>query len=68
MRNALVRAVRTYAQVFVGLLLAGWVDFANTDQFLTLTKTAALAAVPSALAFIHNALEDNSSLNLGPKG
>lgn len=61
MHKALIRAARTYAQVFIGLLLAGWVDFASTDDFLSLTKSAALAAVPAGLALIQNAFEDNTS-------
>lgn len=56
--NPFVRAVRTYLQVFIGLLLAGWVDFASTDDFLTLARTAAIASVPAALSFIQNALEE----------
>lgn len=67
MQNALVRAIRTYAQVFIGLILAGWVDFASAGDFLDLAKSAAIAAVPAGLALIQNALEDNTSLDI-PKG
>lgn len=67
MKNAAIRALRTYLQVFIGLLLAGWTDFANTEQFLDLATSAAVAAVPAALSFIQNALEDNTTVNV-PKG
>lgn len=67
LHNPLVRAVRTYLQVFIGLLLAGWVDFADAGEFLDLAKSAAMAAVPAGLALVQNALEDNTSLDV-PKG
>ncbi len=62
--NPFVRAVRTYIQVFIGLLLAGWADFASSDDFLTLARTAAIAAVPAALSFLQNALEDATSVEV----
>jgi hypothetical protein len=67
MKNAAIRGIRTYLQVFVGLLLAGWTDFADSEQFLDLATSAAVAAVPALLAFIQNALEDNTTVNV-PKG
>lgn len=61
MKSALIRAARTYAQTFIGLLLAGWTDFANAGDFVDLASAAAVAAVPAGLSLIMNALEDNTS-------
>lgn len=66
-KNAFIRGVRTYLQVFVALLLAGWVDFVDVNEFLDLATTAALAAVPALLSFLQNTLEDNTSVDV-PKG
>lgn len=66
--NPFIRAARTYLQVFIGLLLAGWVDFASTDDFLTLARSAAIAAVPAGLSLLQNALEDSTDVQLLPKG
>lgn len=68
MKRALIRAARTYAQVFVGLLLAGWVDFTSAGEFLDLATSAAMASVPAGLSLLQNALEDNTEVDLGPKG
>lgn len=66
--NPFIRAARTYLQVFTGLLLAGWVDFASADDFLNLARSAALAAVPAGLSLIMNALEDSTDVQVLPKG
>jgi hypothetical protein len=66
-KNAAIRAVRTFLQVFVALLLAGWVEFTDVGEFLDLASSAALAAVPAVLSFIQNALEDNTTVDV-PKG
>ena len=66
--NPFIRALRTYVQVFVGLLLAGWTDFASADDFLSLAKSAALAAVPAGLSLLQNALEDSTEVQILPKG
>lgn len=63
-RNAIVRGIRTFLQVFVGLLVAGWADVANLGDFLDLAETAAVSAIPAVLAFIQNALEDNTALDV----
>lgn len=68
MRRALIRAARTYAQVFIGLILAGWVDFTSAGEVLTLASSAAVAALPAGLSLLQNALEDNTEVKLGPKG
>lgn len=62
-----VRAIRTYLQVFVGLLLVGWTDFASADDFLNLARSAAIAAVPAGLSLIQNALEDSTPVQILPK-
>lgn len=67
LKNAFIRGVRTYLQVFVSLLLVGWVDFTNVGEFMTLATSAAVAAVPALLSFIQNALEDNTDVDV-PKG
>lgn len=66
--NPFIRAARTYVQTFVGLLLAGWVDFASADQFLNLARSAAIASVPAALSLLQNALEDSTPVQILPKG
>lgn len=66
--NPFIRAARTWLQVFIGLLLAGWVDFASADDFLNLARSAALAAVPAALSLLQNALEDSTEVQILPKG
>lgn len=65
--NPFIRAARTYLQAFIGLLLAGWADFASTGEFLDLAASAALAAVPAGLSLLQNALEDGTSVQV-PKG
>lgn len=66
--NPLIRAARTYLQVFIGLLLVGWTDFTNVGDFLDLASSAAIAAVPAGLALIQNALEDSTEVQVLPKG
>jgi hypothetical protein len=63
MQNALIRTVRTFLQVFVGLLLAGWADVANLNDFLSLAQTAAVAAIPAVLSLIQNLLEDKGPVD-----
>ena len=67
MRNALVRTVRTFLQVFVGLLIVGWADVGDVGDALTLASSAAVAAIPAVLSLIQNLLEDNTTLDV-PKG
>lgn len=62
--NAIVRAVRTYLQVLVGLVLAGWADVATFDNALDLGQTALVASIPAALSLIQNLLEDTTSLEI----
>ena len=67
MQAAIVRAIRTYLQVFVGLLIVGWADWTEVGEFFDLALSAAVAAVPALLSFIQNALEDNTPVDV-PKG
>jgi len=62
--NAITRAIRTWAQVFVGLLIAGWADVASLDGAWSLAQTALVASVPAALALVQNLLEDGTSLEI----
>jgi len=60
MRNAAIRAARTFAQTFIGVYLAGLVaspvlvDFADLD----LLSSAAAAGIVAVLAFVQNWLEE----------
>lgn len=57
------RAVATYVEVFLGLLIAGWA----TDKIdLSVLATAALAAVPTALAVLKAALADLKGGTVSP--
>ena len=52
-RDVAERAIATYLQTFLGLLLAGW----TTDTVdLSVVQAAAVAAVPAALAVVKGAL------------
>ena len=64
MSNALIRAARTWAQVFVGLLIAGWAEVASFDSALSLVQTALVASVPAALSLVQNLLEDNTGVDV----
>ncbi len=66
--NPFIRAGRTYLQVFIGLLLAGWTDFASAGDFIDLASAAAVAAVPAGLSLLQNALEDSTEVQILPKG
>ena len=67
MKRALIRAIRTYLQTLVGLLVVGWVDITKVADVLNLGRSAAVAAVPAVLSLIQNALEDNTPVQI-PKG
>lgn len=61
--DTIERAVATYVEVFLGLLIASW----TTDKVdLTLLSTAALAAVPTALAVLKAALADLKNGTVSP--
>jgi hypothetical protein len=62
--NAITRAIRTYLQVLVGLLLVGWADVANLEGALDLGKAALVASVPALLSLIQNLLEDTTSVQI----
>lgn len=67
MRNAFIRAGRTFAQTFIGVYLAGLVaspvleDFANLD----LLSSAAAAGIVAVLSFVQNWLETRATYNRG---
>jgi hypothetical protein len=65
--NAIIRAVRTYLQVLVGLLIVGWTDIQSLDQALDLGTSAVVASVPALLSLVQNLLEDTTPVEL-PKG
>jgi hypothetical protein len=65
--NAIIRAVRTYLQVLVGLLIVGWTDIQSLDQALDLGTAAVVASVPALLSLVQNLLEDTTPVEL-PKG
>lgn len=53
--DTIERTVSTYAEVFLGLLIASWA----TDKVdLTVLSTAALAGVPTALTVLKAAIAD----------
>ena len=55
MKDIFIRAVKTYAQTFIGLWLASGVGI---DQgSLSVLRMAALGALPAALSVIQNALK-----------
>jgi hypothetical protein len=62
--NAITRAIRTYLQVLIGLLLVGWADVANLEGALDLGKAALVASVPAALSLIQNLLEDTTNVQI----
>lgn len=62
--NAITRAIRTYLQVLIGLLLAGWADVEGLDGVLDLGTSALVASVPAALSLLQNLLEDTTSVQI----
>lgn len=46
------RTAATYVEVLVGLLLVSWADITSAADVLGLGTSAALAAVPAALAVV----------------
>jgi hypothetical protein len=62
--NAITRAIRTYLQVLIGLLLAGWADVASLEGALDLGTSALVASVPALLALVQNLLEDGTRLEI----
>lgn len=66
--NPFIRAARTYLQVLVGLLIAGWADVTNAASAISLGQAALIASIPAALSLIQNALEDSTEVQILPKG
>lgn len=68
MTNVLIRAIRTYIQTLLGLLLASNVFDVDRIDKLTFWTQAAVAAIPAAIAVVQNALEQASNQNVVPRG
>lgn len=67
-RNAFIRALRTFAQSFVGVLLATWAGNSLTGLAdIALLDKAAAAGVIAVLALVMNLLESATNDPL-PKG
>lgn len=58
MKSALIRAARTYCQVFCGIILANWQNVVDVHTGLSVVETASLAAIPAAVSLMQNMLED----------
>jgi hypothetical protein len=69
MKDVLIRAVRTWLQAFIGLLLASNL-FTSVESFdPSVLGVAAVSAIPAALAVIQNWLEVSfDSDNRVPRG
>lgn len=63
MKDVIIRALRTYLQVFFGLLLVSWASVKDYNTGLTVLATAAVAAVPALLSFLQNVLEGKVDKN-----
>ena len=66
MKNAIIRALRTWLQVLIGLLIAGWADVADFGDALSLAQTALVASIPALLSLVQNLLENETPLDVGP--
>ena len=68
LKNALIRAVRTFVQAFVGIILATWGGGSLVTLVdVTLLDKAAAAGVIAVLALLMNMLESATNDPL-PKG
>lgn len=63
MKNALIRAARTYAHTLIGL----WIASPLADLDLGAWKVMLIAAAPAALSVIQNGLEE-AGVGLGARG
>ena len=54
--DLLERVVATYVETLAGLLIVGWTDFTDIAGFLDFGTSAAVAAVPAALAVVKGGL------------
>lgn len=61
-RDAAIRAIRTFLQTFLGLLLVQWTDIVDIKSGLSVLATAAMAAAPAVISFLQNVLEDNTDI------
>ena len=68
-KDAAIRAIRTYLQVFIGLLLAGWAgNVVDLHTGLSILQTAAVGAIPAVLSLIQNMLEQYGTPVDYPRG
>ena len=66
LKDAAIRALRTYAQTFIGLLLATWGgEVVDLHTGLTILQVAAIGAIPAVLSLIQNMLEQGVTYNRG---
>ena len=68
MKNTLIRAVRTWAQAFIGLLIASNVFGVDGAVDLAAVQVAAVSAIPAALALVQNWLESLDATPDYPRG
>lgn len=62
-RDTVERTAATWAQTFLGLLIAGW----TTDAIdLAVVQSAAIAAIPAALAVLKAAIARNVPGTVSP--
>lgn len=52
LRDLAERVVATYIETLSGLMIVGWADFTRVSDFLDFGTSAAVAAVPAALAVL----------------
>ena len=50
------RVLATYFETLVGLLIVDWADFTDISHFLDFGTSAAVAAIPAALAVLKGGL------------
>lgn len=63
LKDVAERTIATYVQAFLGLLLAGW---ATDTVDLSVVQSAAIAAVPAALAVLKGAIAKRVPGTLSP--
>lgn len=74
MRDAAIRAARTFAQAFVGVIVTSGVLQAAVDSgtvdisvWQTVGISALFAGVSAVLSFVQNLLEDKNEIVIGAK-
>lgn len=67
MKDVLIRALRTYVQTALGLIIASSVFQKGQVGALSVVVSLAVSAIPAGLAVIQNALENTTNVPI-PKG